>query len=347
MRCIVLSPATDSSGSAAQVLRQTVTADRGHPIIHRMLEFTVACDAKPQRLDKVLAQLLPAHSRTRLQGWITQGHVRVNGKVAPVKRVVLPGDTLHVLPQAAPEELAFTAEPVAFTVLGDSPDWIVVDKPAGLVTHPGAGNWQGTLLNGLLHRYPELSQVARAGIVHRLDKDTSGALVVARHAVAQTHLVRQLQARAVSRHYLALVHGTVTSRGTVDQAIGRDRHLPVRMTVTHPVAPKNAVTHYVPQSYGHTPDGQTVTLVACQLETGRTHQIRVHLAHLGHALLGDTLYGGKACAGATRQMLHAHTLRFQDPVDGQTVAFSAPLPQDFLAVQNCIAWHTSMADYPN
>ena len=163
--------------------------------------------APADRLDKVLAGLMPEHSRSRLQGWIEAGKVLVNGGPAKVRQVVGPDDELTVWTQPAPETRAFAPEPVDFEVVDASPDWIVVNKPAGLVTHPGAGNWSGTLLNGLLHRYPELAQVARAGIVHRLDKDTSGLMVVARNETAQTHLVRQLQARSMGREYIALAHG--------------------------------------------------------------------------------------------------------------------------------------------
>ena len=173
------------------------------------VEFALPLKALPDRLDKVLAGLMPEHSRSRLQGWIESGHVLVNGRAARVRQAVGAGDKISVWMQPTPESLAFCAEPVDFRVLAESADWIVVDKPAGLVTHPGAGNWHGTLLNGLLYRYPELRQVARAGIVHRLDKDTSGLLVVARHERSQTDLVRQLQARTVRREYLALVHGTI------------------------------------------------------------------------------------------------------------------------------------------
>jgi len=303
-----------------------------------VLQFLMEDKAVAQRLDKALARLMPEHSRTRLQGWIAQGHVTVNGEVTSVKRLLLPGDVLRVAPQISPQALAFTPEPVDFTVLGESPDWIVIDKPAGLVTHPGAGNWHGTLLNGLLYRYPALAQVARAGIVHRLDKETSGLLVVARHAIAQTHLVRQLQERSVSRHYLALVHGHLQAGGTVDAPIGRDARAPVRMSVTRAIAPKPAITHYAPQRQGITAEGAPVTQVFCRLQTGRTHQIRVHLAFLGHPLLGDALYGGRKDAGVARQMLHAQALTFQDPSSATPVQFTSPLPDDFAAVQHAVTW---------
>ncbi|CAM5778301.1 RluA family pseudouridine synthase [Castellaniella caeni] len=303
-------------------------------------QFELPLDALPERLDKVLARLLPQHSRSRLQGWIEAGHVRVDGRVGKVRSQVGPGARIQVWPQQAPEDLAFVPESVEFEVVADSLSWIVVNKPAGLVTHPGAGNWHGTLLNGLLYRYPELLHVARAGIVHRLDKDTSGLLVVARTEVAQTHLVRQLQARTVKREYCALAHGALAGEGTVDAPIGRDSRVPVRMSAERPIAPKPAVTHYVAQALGQYETAR-VSEVVCRLETGRTHQIRVHMALLRHPLLGDTLYGGRALAGAQRQMLHARALSFQDPDSGAWPAFSAPLPEDFQAVRARIHWEAA------
>ncbi|TEA78458.1 RluA family pseudouridine synthase [Allopusillimonas ginsengisoli] len=302
------------------------------------LQFRLAVDARPERLDKVLAQLLPDHSRSRLQGWIASGHVLVNDHAVKNKQTVYPGDVITVWEQIPPEALAFAPEDVTFCVVAESPDWIIVDKPAGLVTHPGAGNWHGTLLNGLLYRYPELASVARAGIVHRLDKDTSGLLVVARHDRAQTHLVRQLQARSVSREYLALVHGRVSDSGTIRAEIGRDPRVPVRMSVDRPVAAKAAVTHYTALRSGHTPEEKGVCLVQCVLETGRTHQIRVHMASIGHALVADTLYGGSCLAGATRQLLHARALRFDDFSSGQRISFESPLATDFEQVLEAITW---------
>ncbi|MER1967035.1 RluA family pseudouridine synthase [Castellaniella sp. GW247-6E4] len=302
-------------------------------------EFELPFTALADRLDKVLARLMPQHSRSRLQAWIDEGHVRINGQAARVRAKAGPGDRIQVWPQPAPEAMAFIAEAVEFRVVGEGADWIVIDKPAGLVTHPGAGNWHGTLLNGLLHRYPELARVARAGIVHRLDKDTSGLLVVARNEIAQTHLVRQLQARSVKREYLALVHGWPDPEGTVDLAIGRDARVPVRMSAQHPIAPKPAVTHYRTLGRGHAGPAP-VAEMACRLETGRTHQIRVHMASLRHPLLGDTVYGGAALAGAARQMLHARALSFQDPASGEWLAFEACAPADFMAVRAAIQWQS-------
>ena len=300
--------------------------------------FLVTDEMPLERLDKVLAQLIPQHSRSRIQTWIELGHVLVNGQVARVRQTLREDDVITVYEQPSPEDGAFKPEPIEFEVLGESPDWIVVNKPVGLVTHPGAGNWSGTLLNGLLHRYPELAQVARAGIVHRLDKDTSGLLVVARNEVAQTHLVRQLQARSMGREYLALAHGRMLGTGTVDRPIGRDPRVPVRMAVERPSAPKAAVTHYELMRVGEY-HGSNISHVRCRLETGRTHQIRVHLASLGHPLLGDTQYGGRILGDANRQMLHAYQIRFEDPGhEGKEVSFTAAPAQDLLCVQENILW---------
>lgn len=301
-------------------------------------EYRLGVAVRPERLDKILAGLLPQHSRSRLQGWIEGGHVLLNGQAARVRQLAGPGDIITVHPQTAPEDLAFSAEPVDFEVVAESAEWLVVNKPAGLVTHPGAGNWSGTLLNGLLHRYPELARVPRAGIVHRLDKDTSGIMVVARTGPAQTDLVRQLQARSVRREYIALAHGRVQQEGSVTLAIGRDPAVPVRMAVERPIAPKPALTHYQPLATGNDAEGQLVTQLRCRLETGRTHQIRVHMASLRHPLVGDVLYGGRLIAGAKRQMLHAATLGFADPGGSGNLCFHADPPADFLEVQQAIQW---------
>lgn len=302
--------------------------------------FRLPVSLIPDRLDKILATLMPEHSRNRLQTWINAGHVRVNGVPGKVKQSAYPGDCIEVQEQPAPEDLAFSAEPIEFQVVDQSGDWIVVNKPAGLVTHPGAGNWQGTLLNGLLYRFPELKSVARAGIVHRLDKDTSGLMVVARHEKAQTALVRQLQQHSVRREYVALVHGSLTRAGTVDRDIGRDPRVPVRMTVDRPIAPKHAITHYGAVRTGHVGHDAKVTQVVCRLETGRTHQIRVHMASLKHPLVADSLYGGRVLAGATRQLLHARALSFDDYATGQRLNFEIPLADDFLQALGAVSWQT-------
>lgn len=299
---------------------------------------TISIAAMPERLDKVLARLMPDHSRSRIQAWIEEGHVLVNGQSARIRHQVLPGDQIQVTPQARPEELAYEAENIALTIVAQTNDWLVLNKPAGLVTHPGAGNWTGTLLNGLLYHYPQLAHVARAGIVHRLDKDTSGLMVVALTELAQTHLVRQLQERTVQREYIALCHGFLYGAGTIDLAIGRDARVPVRMTTQNPTAPRSARTHYKALEHGLFDRGVAVTAVQCQLETGRTHQIRVHLSSQGHALLGDEIYGGKPLANAQRQMLHARALAFEDPSTKKIVSFTLAPPADFNEVYEKMQW---------
>jgi 23S rRNA pseudouridine1911/1915/1917 synthase len=299
--------------------------------------FRVTDSQALERLDKVLAQLVPQHSRSRLQTWIERGHVLVNGQPAKVRQTLHEDDLIAVYEQESPEDQAFKPEQIDFEIIGESPDWVVVNKPVGLVTHPGAGNWSGTLLNGLLYRYPELAHVARAGIVHRLDKDTSGLLVVARNEVAQTSFVRQLQARTMGREYLAMAHGRMLTAGTVDRPIGRDPRVPVRMAVERPNAPKAAVTHYSLLRCGEYQDSN-ISEVSCRLETGRTHQIRVHLASLGHPLLGDTQYGGRVLGDAHRQMLHAYRLRFDDPSTDTELSFVAPVPEDMRKVLEGIQW---------
>lgn len=292
-----------------------------------------------QRLDKQLAELLPEHSRVRLQGWIESGHVQVNGATqTKLRHAVSAGDRLGVQLQPSDQALAFAPEDIPLDVVAESDQWIVLNKPAGLVVHPGAGNWRGTLLNGLLHHFNELAGVARAGIVHRLDKDTSGLLVVARTPEAQTALVRQLQDRSVAREYRAIVHGHLAlAQQTVARPVGRDPRVPVRMSTENPVAPKEAITAVRRDRTGSY-QGCPVSLVKCRLQTGRTHQIRVHLASLGHCLLGDSLYGGRTLGLAQRQMLHAGRLGFTDPRSGEQVAFECPVPADMQAVLASTDW---------
>ncbi|NOL49365.1 RluA family pseudouridine synthase [Pelistega europaea] len=314
-------------------------ADSSDSAVKEPQIFRLGRDTAADRLDKLLAKLLPEHSRARLQTWIEDGFVTVNQKAAKVRQIVGPGDVISVIEQASEQSKAFVPEPVEFGVVAESSAWIVVNKPAGLVTHPGAGNWHGTLLNGLLYRYPELAVVPRAGIVHRLDKDTSGLLVVARTETAQTHLVRQLQARTMGRRYLALAQGEMLDEGAVDLPIGRDPRVPVRMSVDRPIAPKPALTHYACLRVGNYQDKRQekrVSLVECRLETGRTHQIRVHMSYLGHPLLGDSLYGSHIAVG--RQMLHAYQLRFVNPESEQEVMFEAELPSDMQAVIDIVQW---------
>jgi 23S rRNA pseudouridine1911/1915/1917 synthase len=231
------------------------------------------------------------------------------------------GESVIVRPTADPADTTFAAENIGLTIVDEDDALLVIDKPAGMVVHPGSGNWDGTLQNALLHYAPQLAHIARAGIVHRLDKDTSGLLVVAKTIEAQTNLVRQLQARTVKREYLALATGDIARGGTVDAPIGRH---PTRRTTMAVVATgKPARTHFeVIERFG------TATLLACRLETGRTHQIRVHLASLRHPLVGDPAYGRKGPLAFRRQALHAFRLGLVHPVTGAECRWEAPLPDD-------------------
>ena len=293
--------------------------------------FVVPDNCAGMRFDQVLAKLLPEYSRSRLQEWIAAGQASLDGATAAAKQKVWGGETIVVQPQLHPAEQPYQAEDIALDIVYEDDTLLVVNKHAGLVVHPGSGNWEGTLLNALLHHAPQLEGVPRAGIVHRLDKDTSGLLVVAKNLTAQTALVRQLQARSVKREYLALVWGEVRHGGTVDMPIGRHPAQRVKMAVLENGKP--AVTYYqIEEKF------PSCTLLRCRLETGRTHQIRVHLAHIGHPLVGDSVYlkGPQKCVpqlrgllhGFPRQALHATRLALEHPVSGDLMEWHAPLPED-------------------
>lgn len=282
-----------------------------------------------QRLDKVVAGLVPQFSRSRLQQWFDEGHITVDGKPAKGKSTAYGDETVTVVPQPAPEDTAYTPEAMALDIVHEDDAIIVINKPAGLVVHPGSGNWSGTLLNGLLHHCPQLVSVPRAGIVHRLDKDTSGLMVVGKTLEAQTDLVRQLQARTVKREYLALVWGTPRPYGTIDSAISRDPKDRVKMAVSSSPLAKPAITHYELLETGEL-DRRPVSLVQCRLETGRTHQIRVHMQSLGYSLVGDTVYGKQHLRSFFhRQALQARRLGLTHPATGEHVEWIVPLADDF------------------
>ena len=281
------------------------------------------------RLDKVLTTYLPQYSRSRIQQWIEDGHVTVDGETARAKTTMFGDETVLVQPQAAADAHAYEPEAMPLDIVHEDAAIMVINKPAGLVVHPGAGNWSGTLQNGLLHYHAPIADVPRAGIVHRLDKDTSGLMVVAKTMQAQTDLVRQLQARTVHRVYLALVWGTPQVSGKVDAAIGRHPRERIRMSVQNNLSAKPALTHFRRLATGML-DGKPVSLVQCELETGRTHQIRVHMQHLGFALVGDALYGKPHLAAAFhRQALHACRLGLIHPESGKECEWQAPVPADF------------------
>jgi len=301
------------------------------------LNATIPIELAGRRFDQALAELFPDYSRSRLSAWIKSGAALLDGVAVAPRQTVHGGEAVSVLVRLE-QEIGAEPEEIPLVIVHEDADVIVVDKPAGLVVHPGAGNPAGTLQNALLHHDPGLAQIPRGGIVHRLDKDTSGLMVVARSMRAHTALVEQLSARDVHRQYAAIVYGAMVAGGRVDAPLGRHPHDRLKQAVREDG--RDAVTHYrVRERF------RTMTLVECRLETGRTHQIRVHMAHVRHPLVGDAQYGGLlklpkgasselvgALRGFRRQALHAERLEFLHPASGKTVAFEAALPPDMAAL---------------
>ncbi len=286
-----------------------------------------------RRLDVAVAELFPGYSRSRLSAWIKSGDLLVDGRPARPRDAVAGGETV-TLDVVLEEQTSDAPEDIPLSVLHEDADVLVIDKPAGMVVHPGAGNRTGTLVNGLLFRDPGLAMLPRAGIVHRLDKDTSGVMVVARNLQAHAALVEQLSSRTVHRQYLAIVVGALVSGGTADAPI--DRHPRDRLRMAVREDGREAVTHFRLRERF-----RAHTALECRLETGRTHQIRVHMQHLRHPIVGDPLYGGPlklprgasdeliaALRGLRRQALHAETLEFTHPRTGEPLRASAPVPAD-------------------
>jgi 23S rRNA pseudouridine1911/1915/1917 synthase len=289
-----------------------------------------------QRLDRVLAQLFPQFSRSFLQAALKQGQIKLNDQIVAAKYAVA-GEEQLVVDLIEPEKIDnWLPEPIDFDIVYEDDDLLVINKPVGLVVHPGAGNWTGTLVNGLLNYDAKLAQLPRAGIVHRLDKDTSGLMVVAKSREAHHALIKQLQDHAVVREYFALVYGEATAGGTVNAAIARDPRDRLKMAIDETGKP--AITHYrIAERLG------SFTLLRVILETGRTHQIRLHLASIHHPIVGDQIYGRglrlpkqasselvDALKKFKHQALHAGRLSFVHPISEQTVNFTAPLPEDFV-----------------
>ena len=297
------------------------------------LDIEIPDRLRGRRLDQALAELVPDYSRSRLQQWIRGGQVTIDDRAATVREAVIGGEQVRIVAQPVVEARA-EPEAIALDIVHQDDEVLVVNKPAGLVVHPAAGNPAGTLLNALLHHDAGLAALPRAGIVHRLDKNTTGLMVVARTLRAHTQLVKALQARDVNREYLAVVNGVLTAGATIDAPIGRHSADRKRMAVVS--GGKPAVTHYRVESRY-----RAHSLVRVKLETGRTHQIRVHMAHAHHAVFGDPVYGGRlrlpAGAGDTlremltafrRQALHATRLEFAHPATQQPLCCTAEMPAD-------------------
>lgn len=311
-----------------------------------MPQITLSAEVQPeqmgQRLDQTLAELFPEYSRSRLKTWIEADLVNLNDRIANIPREkVLGGERIEIIVEVE-DETRFEAENIPLNIVYEDDDIIVINKPKDLVVHPGAGNPNGTVLNALLYHYPPIVEVPRAGIVHRLDKDTTGLMVVAKTIPAQTKLVRDLQKRKITREYEAVASGIMTKGGTVDQPMARHATKRTLMAV-HPMG-KPAVTHYrIMENY------RNYTRLRLRLETGRTHQIRVHMAHIAHPLLGDQTYGGRprppknasedfmeVLRNFKRQALHAVMLRLAHPITGEMMEWYAPLPDDFVELLNAL-----------
>ncbi|WP_372966293.1 23S rRNA pseudouridine(1911/1915/1917) synthase RluD [Marinobacter sp.] len=312
-------------------------------------QFKIPPELSDKRLDQAAAELMPEHSRSRLQSWIKSGAMTVNGKHRKPRDKVMLNDLLEL--DAEPEaRVTWEAEPITLDIVYEDEHLLVINKPAGLVVHPAAGHADGTLVNALLNYAPEVENLPRAGIVHRLDKDTSGIMVVARSLIAHTSLVNQLQTRTMGREYEAVVVGSLTGGATVDAPIGRHPQDRKRMAVVS--SGKPAVTHYrlIERFAAH-------THVRCKLESGRTHQIRVHMTHVRHPLVGDPVYGGRlrlpkgtteelreVLAAFTRQALHARQLTLDHPETGETLSWDVPLPEDMVHLIEALRKHARELD---
>ena len=289
-----------------------------------------------KRLDQVLAEMFPDYSRSRIKEWILADWVQINGKLCNTPRDKLLGGESVLFQAELPDDVRFEAEAIELNIVYEDEHIMVINKPAGLVVHPGAGNSDGTLLNALLHHCPSIAEVPRAGIVHRLDKDTTGLMVIAKTIPAQTHLVEAMQEREITREYEAICHGTMTAGGTVDEPIGRHPTKRTHMAVTSSGRP--AVTHYrVMEKF------RAHTRLRLRLETGRTHQIRVHMTYINYPLVGDPVYAGRprpprkadealltVLRGFKRQALHAAMLRLAHPITSEIMEWHAPIPDDMV-----------------
>lgn len=312
------------------------------------LTNTVKDSQLGQRLDQAVAELFADFSRSRLKEWLLEGKVQVNGEVITKPRAKVMGGEIITVQAELEDEERWEAQDIPLNIVYEDDDIMVINKPRDFVVHPGGGTPDGTVLNALLFHYPAIAEVPRAGIVHRLDKDTTGLMVVAKTVPAQTHLVRALQKRKITREYEAIVIGTMTAGGMIDKPIGRHSTKRTLMAVS-PMG-KPAVTHYrVAEHF------REHTRLRLRLETGRTHQIRVHMSYLQHPLLGDTAYGGRAripkgatqeltdmIRGFDRQALHAVMLRLEHPVTGEMLEFHAPVPDDMIIMAEALRVDTKL-----
>lgn len=324
-----------------------------------MAQITLTAEVQPeqmgQRLDQILAELFPDYSRSRLKTWIEADLVQINGKILNVPRTKMLGGEQVEITVEVEDETHYTPENLPLNIVYEDEHILVINKPKDFVVHPGAGNPSGTVLNALLYHYPNIAEVPRAGIVHRLDKDTTGLMVVAKTIPAQTQLVRDLQKRKITREYEAVAFGVMTKGGKVDQPMARHPTKRTAMAV-HPLG-KPAVTHYRIMEHF-----RNYTRLRLRLETGRTHQIRVHMAHIAHPLLGDQTYGGRprppknaseqfseTLRNFQRQALHAIMLRLEHPITGELMEWHAPLPEDFVelikALKEDYQLHKDELDY--
>ncbi|MGP8306954.1 23S rRNA pseudouridine(1911/1915/1917) synthase RluD [Vibrio sp. YIC-376] len=318
-----------------------------------VLTNTVKDSQLGQRLDQAIAELFADFSRSRLKDWLLEGKVQVNGEVVTKPRTKVMGGEEITLQAELEDEERWEAQDIPLDIVYEDDDIIVINKPRDFVVHPGAGTPDGTVLNALLFHFPDIAEVPRAGIVHRLDKDTTGLMVVAKTVPAQTRLVRALQKRNITREYEAIAIGRMTAGGKVDKPIARHSTKRTLMAVS-PMG-KPAVTHYrVAEHF------REHTRIRLRLETGRTHQIRVHMSYLQHPLLGDTAYGGRAripsgasqeltdmIRGFDRQALHAVMLRFEHPITGEELEFHAPVPDDMVAITEALRKDTEEHGLPD
>ncbi|KTD34149.1 uracil hydrolyase [Legionella moravica] len=307
-------------------------------IEHIQKQITIPREYHSQRIDSVLAQLLPEYSRSQISNWIKSSSVTLNNKPCKPKDKTLDGDRIEIHVDLNTIDTDFTQclpESIPLDIIYEDEDVLVLNKPAGLVVHPGAGNKEHTLVNALLHHASDLQHLPRAGIVHRLDKDTTGLLIVAKSLMAHTSLIRQMQARDIKRNYITLVLGHVISGGTIDTGFGRHPRNRLKMAVTG--QGRQAITHYAIKKHYN-----DFTLLDVSLMTGRTHQIRVHLAHINHPVVGDQLYNGRIkfplnandqlrmqLQQFKRQALHACSITFRHPKTEEELTFKAPMPDDF------------------